>query len=183
MKHMIWIAAVAVMMSSMSSSEAGLFRKKKCDTDCAPVCCEPTCCPDDYRCKLEVTSEPIEKSCYNVDAEAICIPPIMTSPFDCFRKKICGKGDCCDSGCCNTCDGGGCCKKGGLFSCFKGKCCGKIRCINVLSKEKYECGEKCVCEWSAECVGCCGCGDACCDGGCGACCDSCSAPAACCPIR
>lgn len=191
MRHTLWIAAFAMMASLTSSADAGLFFKKKCDSDCDTCCNEPECCPEDYRCTVKVESEPIEKSCYRTESKAICIPPITTSPFDCFKKKLCGKNgcdDCCDTACCDTpcCDScdGGCCKKGGLFSCFKGHSCGKIRCVKKLSKEKYECGEKCVCEWSAEYVGSC-CGDGCGDSGCcdKGCCDTCAAPAGCCPIR
>lgn len=202
MKNTLLIAAFAAVLSLAMPADAGLFGKCKssgCDScsasDCCDNgCCEPECCPEDYRCKCDVDTEPVEKSCYNIEKKPVCIPPITTSPFDCFKKKLCGGSDCCDggcdaAGCCgDSCDGSGCggCKKGGLFSCFKNKGCGKIRCVNKLSKKKYECGEECVYEWSAERVGCCD-GGACCNDGCcdaDKCCDStCAAPGGCCPIR
>lgn len=181
MKQLMYIVAVASTLSLTGSATAGIFNK--CDKDSDVDCCsEPVCCPNDYRCECDVSTEPIEKSRYNVDAEPVCIPPITTSPFDCLRKKLCGKGrcdasDCCDNGSCDSCDG---CSSplGGLFSCFKKKSCCKIRCVNKLSKEKYECGEACVYEWSAvpKCGGC----------GNGTCCDSDSCvtvPNACCPTK
>ena len=73
--------------------------------------------------------------------------------------------------------------------CSKPKC-GRVRCINTLGKESYEC-EECVTTWEAKRVGCgcgkcgrgrggcsggCDCGDACCDPGCG-CCAQNAAPA------
>lgn len=187
MKRTLLIILGGLLLSLTASSEAGLFKKfapAGCDSDecaasCDTACCEPTCCPDDYRCEVEVSTETIEKKCYNVDAKPICIPPITTSPFDCFRQKLLGK-DACDAGCCEAdCCDTGCDSStsgGGLFSCFK-KGCGRIRCVNKLSSEKYEAGEKCVCEWKAVPK----CGGDCCQEGC---CESCdSSPTACCPTR
>ncbi|MAT71871.1 MAG: hypothetical protein CMJ58_20400 [Planctomycetaceae bacterium] len=60
--------------------------------------------------------------------------------------------------------------------CCKPKC-GRIRCVNVLGKDSYEC-EECVTTWEAKrvrcsgcgsgggCAGGCGCGDSCCGDGC-----------------
>lgn len=120
------------------------------------------CDPDCYCCESETKKEEVEKHCYNVCAEPVCVPPFRW-PWEC-RKDKCGKGSCCDGGCdtccgdtcCGGCDGSGSCgcSKGfSLFGCLK---CGKIRCINVLEKEKYKC-DACVTEWKAVKKGCCGC--------------------------
>ena len=166
--------AVATATLLTSPADAGLFKKHgkaKCDT-CAPGCTE-SCNPCDYKCKRTDKLEPVEKDCALIENEAICIPPITTSPFDCFRKRTrcggCGllgcKGGCdgCDARtsipmhtCDASCDGG-CGQsagRGGLLGCLNG--CGKIRCVKKLGSDSYECGEKCVTEWEAVKVDCCG---------------------------
>ena len=176
MRHFLTLfcgAAVATAALLTSPADAGLFKKHgkaQCDT-CAPGCTD-SCNPCDYRCKRTDKLEPVEKDCALIESEAICIPPITTSPFDCFRKKRCGgcgllgcKGGC--TGCdartsipMHTCDAScdaGCCKssgRGGLFGCLNG--CGKIRCVKKLGSDSYECGEKCVTKWEAVRVDCCG---------------------------
>lgn len=180
MKTTLATLSAALLLTLTPTVEAGLF-SKGCDSNgSCDTCCEDSSCnPDNYRCKLEVKSEKVSKSCYKVEAKPICVPPITTSPFDCLKKKLCGNGgcdDCCDAGCtgCDSCDGAGCGSgHKGLFSCFK-KNCGTIKCVNKLSKDKQDAGEECVCKWSAEYVGPC-CGDGCCNGnGCdnGGCCET-----------
>lgn len=173
MNQPIWIAAMSIIVSVAASSDAGLF-SKHCEADCDTCCSSPECCPEDYRCQCEAKSEAVKKTCYNVEKKPICIPPITTSPFDCLKKKLrrhSGCDDCCTTGRCDSCDGGKC-SPGGLFSCFKNKNCGGIRCVNKLSKEKVDAGEKCVCEWSAVRLD-----------GCDANCGTCDTPGPCCPVR
>ncbi|MEQ8208854.1 MAG: hypothetical protein RH917_03410 [Lacipirellulaceae bacterium] len=154
------------------------------------------CDPDCYKCESETKKEEVEKHCYNVCAEPVCVPP-WRWPWEC-RKDKCGK-KCCDEGCCDadcdtccgdTCCGGGCdgCSSCGCSSGFSlfGLKCGKVRCINVLEKEKYKC-EECVTKWKAVKKGCCGCcgkgsGCGCASGCCDGCCEepACGCDDACC---
>lgn len=180
MRHLMLAALAAVTLSSVAPSAAGLFGRKShgkaCD-ECSPSCTQ-SCNPCDYRCKRTDESEPVEKDCALIETEAICIPPITSSPFDCFRKKkACGgcglfgcKGGCrCDGGDCDVtpaclsgscdagCDGSACGRgRGGLFSCLRGNSCGKIRCVKRLGSDSYECGERCVTTWEAVAIDCCG---------------------------
>lgn len=97
-------------------------------SDCAAgKCCGPKCCqcrcvvycePDDYVCCRKTEKETIEKECFTVECEAVCIPKFRL-PWEC---------------------------------CSQGKC-GRIRCVNVLGTEKYEC-EECVTTWEARRVRC-----------------------------
>ena len=122
-----------------------------CSNGCC--CCEAVCCP---KCIVE----DVEKKCWNVESEYVCIPgirfPWQHAKNTCSCGTNCGCGDrCCDEGCC----------------CCPAPKCGKVRCVNVLEEEKYTCQE-CGYEWNVQCV-CrgkrrCPCGDCHCPG-CGWC--------------
>ncbi|MFH5803499.1 hypothetical protein [Alienimonas sp. DA493] len=142
-----------------------------CDADgrCSADACRR---PARYACRVTVETEPIEKECYLIEPEAVCIPPITTSPFDCVRdlfrgKKSrgghghgCGADGCTAAGCDGGCGlHGGRPRKAGWLAklCDHGRgCCGGIRCVNTLDTHEYECGERCVCKWEAVPVGGCG---------------------------
>ncbi|QDS96775.1 hypothetical protein HG15A2_00330 [Adhaeretor mobilis] len=123
---------------------------------CATCVCDPDC----YQCESEIKKEEVEKHCYNVCAEPVCIPKFRW-PWECCKKSC--QSSCCDS-CCGGCDCTACCDG----NCTN-KHCGKIRCVNNLEKEKYTC-DVCVTEWKAvrKSCGCCngggcdGCSDGCC---------------------
>jgi len=149
------------------------FPAASCDCAAEPSCgCQEPCCadpnaccqaklkvgkratrvcdPDCYECRSDTKQEEVEKHCYNVCAEPICIPKFRW-PWECCKKK---SRDGCDCGDCDSC-----CSDDSCTCCTTAKC-GKIRCINKLEKEKYKC-DACVTKWKAVRKGC-----ACCDGGC-----------------
>lgn len=179
-----------------------------CEPDCAcePGCaCEPSCgceggdgccdCCGRECCCVKVEREKVEKHCWCVTKEKICVPKVVCpwakggcglTIFNFLKTKKhancgstccgdtccndCGCGDCCQSGCCqNGCCQNGCCGQGS--GCWK-PCCGKVICVRDIEKKTYEC-EECVCKWEVRrlppCCGCCDCcGDGCCDTcGCG----------------
>jgi hypothetical protein len=120
-----------------------------CDGGNCSRCCEPVCCP-------QYVTEEVEKSCWLVKSEYVCIPGFRW-PWEC-RKGGCD---------CSGEVGAGC-------ACPPK--CGRVRCVNVLEEHKYTCNE-CGWQWEVKCVrhgecrscdkGCCPhCG---CDPGCGAC--------------
>jgi hypothetical protein len=120
-----------------------------CCEGCASCCCEPICCP-------KCVTEEVEKSCWLVNRQLVCIPSFRW-PWECRQ------GDCdCGHG---VGDGCACPPK-----------CGRVRCVKVLEEHKYTCQE-CGYEWEVKCVcdrnGCCcteGCCPHCgCDPSCGAC--------------
>ena len=161
--------AVAVAMAVPSASEAGLFDRgcdAGCDTtcdagpDCTAPCgdaCDGNGCgngrglcgrgcgkgdADCYRCKLEVDTEEVEKDCYVVKCEPVCVAPVS-----CDRSRgncgVCNRGRCGSDGCCNACGAAMTCDGGCDVSCAA------------------PCGDACT----DNCDG--GCGDGCGDG-CGA---------------
>ena len=110
---------------------------------CRSGCCKDDCgCADDYRCKLDVKGEDVEKDCYVVECVPVCIAPVTCNNNACNRNNGCSKcgscgntcdaesgycdgcgtvNNCCDTGCCDaagcdgSCDGAGCgdgCGKG-----------------------------------------------------------------------
>lgn len=173
-----------------------------CDQDfgCGSSCGNGCCCRE--VCVASVEKEKVEKHCWKVECDKICIPKVVCpwgeggSGLTLFSwmKKQCGStccgdaccGDaCCDTACCcGSCCNGSCCSGG---CCLKPRC-GKVRCVRDLKKETYEC-DKCVCKWEIKrlppccgdgCCGCgcgCGCGDPCCSDPC--CGDSCCADPCC----
>ncbi|MEM9364960.1 MAG: hypothetical protein AAGD07_03115 [Planctomycetota bacterium] len=51
----------------------------------------PACCfCDQGHCQVEVGCEEVEETCYDVECEAICIPPLRF-PWECGPLKKCGK--------------------------------------------------------------------------------------------
>ncbi|QDT15714.1 hypothetical protein [Alienimonas californiensis] len=163
-----WSAGAAALLAAVLGPAA--LAGPPCDADrdlCRDACRRPA----RYACRVTVESEPIEKECYLIESEAVCVPPIATSPFDCVRDLFCGKkshGRGCGADGCTTagCDGCGphACgaRKAGWLAnlCNHGRGCGGgIRCVNTLDVHEYECGERCVCKWSAVPVG--ACRDAC----------------------
>ncbi|NNJ24855.1 hypothetical protein [Alienimonas chondri] len=141
-----------------------------------PGACAP---PTRYACRVKVGHEPIERDCAVIETDVICIPPITTSPLCCLKNLLCGKKDCgtknrgCGVDGCTTagCDGAACGARGcvpkkpsGWFAKLTNHGCGcggGLRCVNTLDVHEYECGTRCVCEWSAVPVG--GCGQAPCE--------------------
>lgn len=87
-------------------------------------CREPLCCP-------KCVTEEVEKSCWLVKSELVCIPGFRW-PWECRA------GDCDCGG--EVGDGCACPPK-----------CGRVRCVNVLEQHKYTCKE-CGYEWEVKCV-------------------------------
>ena len=134
-------AVVAAGITAASPADAGLFGRrgaKACD-GCEPGC-QKSCDPCDYRCKRSDKLEPVEKSCATIEVEAKCIPPITTSPFDCFRGGSkcggCGRRGCGNRGRLSGCDAGTCsaacdtatCDAGNACSACDGSVCGGHGC-------------------------------------------------------
>jgi len=124
------------------------------------------CCPEcNHTCKLEAKEVEVEKKCYEIECETICVPRVV------FPWQT---GDCCwfpwgkkksHGNPCDSCDGGGCkvctnCVHNGAT----------VRKIKVLKTKSYKCPE-CQYSWSVEDAPSCGCGDSGCCGAAG-CCDS-----------
>ena len=156
----IALSICAISIASTPDAQAGGL--------CCGVCC--FACPD-CRCKLDAEEVEVEKSCFEVECETICVPkvvfPWQTGKGFCFGL-FAGKKGACDS--CDACDGHGCsdctaCVNNGAV----------LRKVKVLKTKKYKC-PACEYTWSAEesVMGCCD--DGCCDGcvtpGCDGCCAS-----------
>jgi hypothetical protein len=122
----------------------------------ASCCCEPMCCP-------KCVTEEVEKSCWLVKSELVCIPGFRW-PWECRA------GDC---------D----CSRGVSDGCVCPPKCGRVRCVNVLEQHKYTC-EDCGYEWEVKCVRTSGGSCSCTNGRCPGCgCDpSCGASAAAKPL-
>lgn len=95
-----------------------------CEGESCSSCCEPICCPKCF-------TEEVEKSCWLVKSELVCIPSFRW-PWEC-RKDGCNCGG-------EVGDGCACPPK-----------CGRVRCVNVLEEHKYTC-EECGYEWEVKCV-------------------------------
>ena len=94
-----------------------------CGNSRCQCCCEPICCPKCF-------TEEVEKSCWLVKSELVCIPGFRW-PWECR------KGDC-------NCGGGV------GDGCVCPPKCGRVRCVNVLEQHKYTC-EECGYEWEVKC--------------------------------
>jgi hypothetical protein len=100
----------------------------------------------------------VEKSCWEIECEEICIPRVVF-PWQKWKAKR--------DGSCGSCDA---CGDG------RGSCCtvnngARVKVVKKLKKKKYEC-PKCKYEWAPACgaqSGCSTCGQAdCCDANCDA---------------
>ena len=162
-RHCLPLAAAAVLAAA-----APLHAAPPCDGE--PGCRADrgggSACrrPAVYRCELKADAEPVEKSCALVERGAICIPPITTSPFDCLRDLFrrrrgsangCGAAGCDAAGCNGAACGRGVRRAGWLSRLTHGGG-GGIRCVAELGSHDYECGTRCVYEWSAVRVDPCG---------------------------
>ena len=147
----ILLAAAAVFVTGLvaPNTQAGCKSKQ-----CCPKC--------DHVCKLDAEKVDVEKTCFEVESDYICIPRVVF-PWQRPAKKSCGN--------CAACDGSGC---KSCSACPNNGAC--VRKIKVLKTKKYKCPE-CEYTWSAEKVDGCGCGGSSCggcgDGSCGdGCCDA-----------
>lgn len=143
------------------------------DTGCCDCCGESGCCCGRDVCVATVEKEKVEKHCWKVECEKICVPKVVCpwgeggsglTLFSWMKKKSCNSkcGDaCCSDACCDC--GKGCCNGGCDCCCVKPRC-GKVKCVRDIKKEKYEC-EECVCKWEVRRLPCCDCG------GCAGACD------------
>ena len=170
-------AVIAMMVAALASTaNAGGCLDGRCGSR-RTVCC-PQCDCKCYSCKLESDVVDVEKKCFEVEEDVICVPNVVF-PWQTGKKrckfnlrKLCGRdgGSSCDS--CDSCGGVGCstCVHNGA----------KIRKIKKLKSKKYTCPE-CEYTWTPEekeaspcCGGNCGCGGATsCEG---ECCDAMMAP-------
>lgn len=89
------------------------------------ACGEDCCSAGGKVCRFTVTTEKVMSSCFDVECQPVCIPPVtfpwQTSPCD--RAKCGGAAT-------------------GPMHRF-----GRIRYVNVLMEREYEAGERCVCDW------------------------------------
>ncbi len=95
-----------------------------CDDGNRNCCREPVCCP-------KCVTQDVEKSCWLVNSELVCIPGFRW-PWECR-------------------DGGCDCGGEGGDGCACPPKCGRVRCVNVLEQHKYTCKE-CGYEWEVKCV-------------------------------
>ncbi|QDT04060.1 hypothetical protein K227x_24460 [Rubripirellula lacrimiformis] len=135
------IAFVATLTSAPAQAGCGLHSSTR--SGCAQCA---TCCPQcSHVCKLDAKEVDAEKSCFEVETKAICIPRVVFP----WQRKSCKS--------CGSCDGRGC------SSCVNNGA--TIRKVKVLKKKKYTCPE-CEYTWSAEKVDCAGGCSVGCAGGC-----------------
>lgn len=93
-------------------------------------------------CHATHSREPIKKSCYEIESEFICVPPVRLpwskhGGFSLFKNGFDDTG--CDvCGDANTCN-----------DCRKHR--GRVRTVKRLTKHSYECGERCVTKWEVVC--------------------------------
>ena len=163
MRMLLTLAALATLPAAAIAGDAGC--DNSCGTGCSTGCGKSA---DDYTCKLNVESEEVEKDCFVVEQEAICIAPVRKPSLrELMQGNKCGTcgsrcdaagscdacGDVCDSACDSGCafgcgDGcGGSGLKGLLSRLCQSKC--RVRIVNKLGKESVPDGEKCVYEWEA----------------------------------
>ncbi len=123
------LAMIALSFSSgwMSTGSATAGRGKLLDQTGCSYC--PVC---DHACKLEAKQVDEQKTCFNVESKAICIPRVVF-PWQKAKKARCAA--------CDSCGGRGCtaCVHNGA----------RVRKVCVLKTEKYEC-TKCKYTWTAE---------------------------------
>ncbi|TWU36654.1 hypothetical protein Q31b_49360 [Novipirellula aureliae] len=156
----MWITAsfLSITIASMASVQAGFGHHVT--QQCCPNC--------NHNCKLEAKQVEVEKKCYEVECETICVPRVVFpwQTGDCrwfpWSKKK-SQVNPCDA--CDACDGGGCkvctnCVHNGA----------EVRTIKVLKSKSYKCPE-CEYSWSVDDGPGCGCGASGCCGNAG-CCDA-----------
>ena len=137
------LMALATQLVSPQPAIAGKFLDQTGCSQCCPEC--------KHACKLDVEEIEVEKKCFEVESEVICIPRVV---FPWQRKSVRRACDSCDGRGCNTC-------------CHKGA---KTRKVKILSSRKYKC-PKCEYTWSAEKKPCGPCGGGGCSTGCSTGCD------------
>lgn len=152
----------SITIVSMPSIQAGCGHHTK--HHCCPKC--------NHTCKLEAKEVEVEKKCYEIECETICVPRVVFpwQTGDChwfpWGKKKSHLAPC-DS--CHACGGGGC---KACTNCVHNGA--KVRSIKLLKTKSYKCPE-CEYSWSVEDAPRCGCGDSGCCGNadcCDASCDS-----------
>ena len=129
-KTLLLIAPLAISLVGVANAGGplNLFGKGKvhCDKSCDHCPCYPT-----------VEEVVVEKPCFEVECEQICVPKV-TFPWPwlnrCCGCKGKGKGHGGSNGCCGT-------------------RCGHIKTIRVLKTDSYECTE-CRCNWDVCGKGC-----------------------------
>ena len=140
--------AIGLITLTVFSVSAGDRRRSSCDCRQKVVC--PQC-----DCVATIEEATIEKHCYEVEREQICIPKVRI-PWCCLLNSCKRKAACCDKANCSETR------------------CGTMRTVRVLKKETYEC-PACECKWTPVCSGrtCRDCASGCdsgcvsgCDGGC-----------------
>jgi hypothetical protein len=151
MKSLLTTLAATVLLSAYAS--AGDPCLTGCD-DGQPPCGDAYECV--FCCRPVVKKEPIEKECFEVKCEYICVPPVNFSGLCCLFGRGCNHAA--DAAACNE----GCTASSwtpaALFPWQNGgesaKCggCNRIRKVHKLSKTEYECGERCVVNWEIDCV-------------------------------
>lgn len=173
------IMLAILLVSGSQVSMAGLWRHSSgCTANDSVACdCGQTCCKT---CVGKCKSVTVKKQCWITECEDVCIPPVQLPCCLCLfqtNRQSCRSGDACsEPGCadqCRTgCSGTGttrsCCRNSFLRRVFA-KCAGcRVRSVNRLKSEEYECQEN-VMEWKAEFCGPCErcCGDGCGGTGCG----------------
>lgn len=144
------LIAVAILFATTIVSRP--LQAGHCDDS---SCCETSskCCPKcNYCCRLDAEEVEVEKSCFEVECDVVCIPRVVfpwQTGHGCFpwSKKKCSSCDACDGGGCKSCTN---CVHNGA----------KIRTVKKLKSKKYTC-PGCEYSWTPERTGC--------GNGCGSC--------------
>ena len=127
-----------------------------------------SCEPDFLRCQREFKTEKVKKTCYEVECEYICIPPVCLPEWCYPFGRHCGAKMNAES-VCGTCGSEGCrvcsetpLQREGLLQklCSKLTAC-RIRKVHRLKKKESEV-EECITEWSVVCMQPCGSCSKCC---------------------
>ena len=125
--------AIAICLAATSSAVAqtpqDVAATAVVGRSCTTGGCGEGCCAACGKvCRLNVTTEKVTSSCFDVECRPVCIPPVtfpwQTSPCD--HAKCAGAVT-------------------GPLHRF-----GRIRYVNVLMEREYEAGERCVCNWKME---------------------------------
>ena len=84
MSRLLTIVTVITLSLATSSADAGLFCKRGgCKPECQPCGVRHVCCPS-------VEVEIVEKKCWKVECEPICVPRVKLPWRDCCEPR-CGR--------------------------------------------------------------------------------------------
>jgi hypothetical protein len=95
--------------------------------DAAAACAGVHCHHCGKVCRLTIDTEDVTRTCFEVECQPICIPPV-TFPW---QASPCGHGTCAGSP-------------------WPADKCARIRYVRVPMQREYKAGERCVCKWDVQ---------------------------------